>query len=177
MRENILFTSLYENHKSDIDEMIEWCLKEMVKQMLNFYELVECSPQLIQENNLDKIKNNFEIYQSKILEEKENEKEKEKEIKIEKNDLLNFNDWNGFTDSINFNNSNNKVINNTSENYYNLSDNKKERKEEIYNDYNERENEENEFNPYLKINNKIIGKNSKNISNFKTTNTEISINN
>jgi len=177
MRENILFTSLYENHKSDIDEMIEWCLKEMVKQMLNFYELVECSPQLIQENNLDKIKNNFEIYESKILEEKEKEKEKEKEIKIEKNDLLNFNDWNGFTDSINFNNSNNKVINNTSENYYNLSDNKKERKEEIYNDYNERENEENEFNPYLKINNKIIGKNSKNISNFKTTNTEISINN
>ena len=88
MRDNILFTSLFENHKSDIDKMIEWCLKEMVRQMLNFYELVECSPKFIQDNNLDKIKNIFEIYESTLLEKEENKNEKENINK--KEDILIF---------------------------------------------------------------------------------------
>ena len=172
MRDNILFTSLFENHKNDIDNMIEWCLKEMVRQMLNFYELVECSPKFIQDNNLDKIKNNFEIYENSLLEVKDTNIENEKENK--KDDLLNLNNWNGFMDSINLNNLENEQTNNIIENYCNLNSNKiesiKEEKNNVY-----YESEENEFNPHLRIKNKIIGKNSNNISNFKTTNTELSI--
>ena len=174
MRDNILFTSLFENHKNDIDNMIEWCLKEMVRQMLNFYELVECSPKFIQDNNLDKIKNNFEIYENSLLEVKDTNIENEKENKNKKDDLLNFNNWNGFMDSINLNNLENEQTNNIIENYCNLNSNKiesiKEEKNNVY-----YESEENEFNPHLRIKNKIIGKNSNNISNFKTTNTELSI--
>jgi len=213
MRDNILYTSLFENHKSNIDYMIEWCLKEMVKQMLKFYELVECSPKFIQDNDLDKIKNNFKIYESNLLEEKENnienekenkdekdekenknekdEKEKdekenkdekdekenknEQENKDEKNDILNFDGWNGFTESINLNDLENKQTNNEIDNYCILNSNKFESiKEDENNIYNKREYEENEFKPHLRINKKNKGKNSNNISNFKTTNTELS---
>lgn len=101
MKNNILYTSLFENHKGDIDKMIEWCLKEMVRQMLNFYELIECSPKFIKENNLDKIKNNFEIYENRLLEKRESKIENEKEIINKKDNILN--NWNGFMDSINLN--------------------------------------------------------------------------
>ena len=175
MRDNILFTSLFENHKSDIEKMIEWCLKEVVRQILNFYEIIECTPKFIQDNNLDKIKNNFEIYESRLLEKKETKIENEKENINKKEEILNFNNWNGFMDSINLNNLENEQTNNSIENYCNLNSNKIESiKEENNNVYNEKETEENELNPHLRINKKIIGKNSNNISNFKTTNTELS---
>jgi hypothetical protein len=172
MKNNILYTSLFENHKGDIDKMIEWCLKEMVRQMLNFYELIECSPKFIKENNLDKIKNNFEIYENRLLEKRESKIENEKKIINKKDNILN--NWNGFMDSINLNNLENEQTNNSIENYCNLNSNESIR-EEKNNVYNEKEIEENELNPYLRINNKIIGKKSNNIYNFKTINTELSI--
>jgi hypothetical protein len=77
-------------------------------------------------------------------------------------------------DSINLNNLENEQTNNSIENYCNLNSNESIR-EEKNNVYNEKEIEENELNPYLRINNKIIGKKSNNIYNFKTINTELSI--
>ena len=175
MRDNILFTSLFENHKNDIDKMIEWCLKEIAKQILKFYEIIECSPKCIKDNNLDKIKNIFEIYENRLLEKKETKIENEKENINKKEDILNYNNWNGFMDSINLNKLENEQTNNSIKNYCNLNSNKIESiKEEENNVYHEKETQENEFKPHLRINNKIIGKNSNNISNFKTTNTELS---
>ena len=66
IRNNILFTSLNENFSNDIEKMIQWCLKELSKQMIEYYNLNNSSPQQIYENNLQNIKNSFNLFNSSI---------------------------------------------------------------------------------------------------------------
>ena len=65
-RDNVLFTSLY-NCDGDIEKMFEICFKEIIKQMLFFYDSIECTPEHIQKNNYESIKNSFNLYHSNII--------------------------------------------------------------------------------------------------------------
>ena len=66
IRNNILFTSLNENFSNDIEKMIQWCLKELSKQMIEYYNLNNSSPQQIYENNLQNIKKSFNLFNGSI---------------------------------------------------------------------------------------------------------------
>lgn len=64
-RDNVLFTSLY-NYEGNIEKMFELCFKEIVKQMLFFYDSIECTPEQIQKKNYENIKNSFSSYHNKV---------------------------------------------------------------------------------------------------------------
>ena len=49
-RENILFTDFYNNFNENEEKLTQWCLEELSKQMIEFYKLVNTSPQ----KNLEK---------------------------------------------------------------------------------------------------------------------------
>ena len=46
--------------------MIQWCLKELSKQMIEYYNLNNSSPQQIYENNLQNIKKSFNLFNGSI---------------------------------------------------------------------------------------------------------------
>ena len=79
-RNNIL-----SKYYSDFDEkgpkLMNWCLEEISKHIIEFYNLINCTPEQINKNNTHSIKQSFNQYNQKSIcnkkEEEENKKEKE----------------------------------------------------------------------------------------------------
>ena len=63
MRNNILFTSLIDDFSNSDEKLISWCIKELTKQIINFYELTKTSPENIYQEEL----NLFGIYQQAVV--------------------------------------------------------------------------------------------------------------
>ena len=61
-RENILFTDFYNNFNENEEKLTQWCLEELSKQMIEFYKLVNTSPQKIWKNNMKEIEQSFMNY-------------------------------------------------------------------------------------------------------------------
>ena len=75
-RDNIIFISYSDDFKENSDLLSEWCLREISRQMLQFYKLSKCPPNYIQKNSIGNIRNSinnykqsYVQYESKILEE------------------------------------------------------------------------------------------------------------
>ena len=75
-RDNIIFISYSDDFKENSELLSEWCLREISKQMLQFYKLSKCPPNYIQKNSIGYIRNSINNYkntivqyESKILEE------------------------------------------------------------------------------------------------------------
>lgn len=66
MRDNVLFVSLIDDFSNDAEKLISWCLEELSKQILIYYELLCSSPQKIYENNLKNIEESFNLYNSSV---------------------------------------------------------------------------------------------------------------
>ena len=79
-RNNIL-----SKYYSDFDEkgpkLMNWCLEKISKHIIEFYNLINCTPEQINKNNTHSIKQSFNQYNQKSIcnkkEEEENKKEKE----------------------------------------------------------------------------------------------------
>ena len=61
MRDNVVFTSIIDEFSNEVDELIPWCLRELSKQMIKYYDLNKSSPKLIHENNMKNIEESFNI--------------------------------------------------------------------------------------------------------------------
>ena len=61
-RDNIIFMNYPDDFNENSELLSEWCLREISKQMLSFYNLAKCSPEQIKKNNLGNIKNSINIY-------------------------------------------------------------------------------------------------------------------
>ena len=61
-RNNILYTTFSNNFNENEDKMIQWCLEEISKQMLEFYSLIKCTPKQIWQNQMSAIKQSFMQY-------------------------------------------------------------------------------------------------------------------
>ena len=75
-RDNIIFISYSDDFKENSELLSEWCLREISKQMLQFYKLSKCPPNYIKNNSVGNIRNSinnykqtYVQYESKILEE------------------------------------------------------------------------------------------------------------
>jgi hypothetical protein len=75
-RDNIIFISYSDDFKENSELLSEWCLREISKQMLQFYKLSKCPPNYIKSNSVGNIRNSinnykqtYVQYESKILEE------------------------------------------------------------------------------------------------------------
>ena len=75
-RDNIIFISYSDDFKENPELLSEWCLREISKQMLQFYKLSKCPPNYIKNNSVGNIRNSinnyrqtYVQYESKILEE------------------------------------------------------------------------------------------------------------
>ena len=63
-RNNFIFIRFLDDFNQDPVKMIEYCLKEIKKQILEFYQLIKCTPQLIKNNYVENIKESFNLYKS-----------------------------------------------------------------------------------------------------------------
>ena len=61
-RDNIIFINFSEEFNENHELLAEWCLREISKQMIDFYKLAKCNPEQIKKNNLGNIKNSINIY-------------------------------------------------------------------------------------------------------------------
>jgi len=61
-RDNIIFMNFSEDFNENSELLAEWCLREIAKQMIYFYNLAKCSPEQIKKNNIENIKNSINIY-------------------------------------------------------------------------------------------------------------------
>ena len=61
-RNNILYTTFYNNFNENEDKLIQWCLEEISKQLLEFYDLIKCTPKQIWQNQMSAIKQSFMQY-------------------------------------------------------------------------------------------------------------------
>ena len=73
-RDNIIFMNFSDDFNENSELLAEWCLREISKQMLCFYNLAKCNPEQIKKNNVGNIKNSiniykqsFTLYESKII--------------------------------------------------------------------------------------------------------------
>ena len=73
-RDNIIFMNFSDDFNENSELLAEWCLREISKQILCFYNLAKCSPEQIKKNNIGNIKNSiniykqsFALYESKII--------------------------------------------------------------------------------------------------------------
>ena len=66
MRDNILITSLIDDFSNNAEKLISWCLEELSKQIINYYDLIRSSPDHIYHNNLKNIEESFNLYNSSI---------------------------------------------------------------------------------------------------------------
>ena len=104
-RNNIIFKDFRDFDESS-SKFMNWCLEEISKHIIEFYDLIKCTPEQIEKNNLNNVKQSFNnynetsffIYQSYINPIREEDKiniikeEKKEEIninneKIEKNEI------------------------------------------------------------------------------------------
>jgi hypothetical protein len=70
IRNNVLFASLNDNFSNDTEKMISWCVKEISKQMIEYYSFNNTSPEQIQQNNIPDIKKSFNQFNTSICYEK-----------------------------------------------------------------------------------------------------------
>jgi hypothetical protein len=70
IRNNVLFTSLNDNFSNDAEKMASWCIKEVSKQMMEYYSFNNTSPEQIQKNNVPDIKKSFNLFNTSICYEK-----------------------------------------------------------------------------------------------------------
>lgn len=70
MRNNVLFASLIDDFSNDDEKMISWCIKELSKQIINFYDLIKSSPENIYQNNLSNIVKSYNFYSRSVFIEK-----------------------------------------------------------------------------------------------------------
>ena len=73
IRNNVLFTSLRDNFSNDAEKMVSWCIKEVSKQMIEYYSFNNTSPEQIQQNNLKDLKKSFNIFNTSICYQKSTE--------------------------------------------------------------------------------------------------------
>ena len=65
-RDNIIYINFTNDFKDNVNSMIEFCLREICKQIIGFYKLIKCSPHLIKINNTQNVKDSFNKYKSSI---------------------------------------------------------------------------------------------------------------
>ena len=65
-RENIIYINFTNDFKDNVNIMIEFCLREICKQIIGFYKLIKCTPQLIKMNYTQSVKESFNKYKSSI---------------------------------------------------------------------------------------------------------------
>ena len=65
-RNNVLFLSLNTNYENNLDNFIESCLKKIVIHMMNYYELIKCTPNQIKKGNFENINKSFNSYNDNI---------------------------------------------------------------------------------------------------------------
>ena len=65
-RDNIIYINFTNDFKDNVNSMIEFCLREISKQIIGFYQLIKCTPQLIKINNTQNVKESFNKYKSSI---------------------------------------------------------------------------------------------------------------
>ena len=70
IRNNVLFASLNDNFSNDTEKMISWCVKEISKQMIEYYSFNNTSPEKIQQSNVPDIKKSFDLFNTSICYEK-----------------------------------------------------------------------------------------------------------
>ena len=61
-RNNIAFTNFYNNLNENEEELTQWCLEEISKQMIEFYDLINITAKQIWENNVKAIEESFIQY-------------------------------------------------------------------------------------------------------------------
>ena len=70
IRNNVLFTSLNDNFSNDAEKMVSWCIKELSKQMIEYYSFNNTSPEQIKQSNVPDIKKSFNLFNTSICYEK-----------------------------------------------------------------------------------------------------------
>jgi hypothetical protein len=70
IRNNVLFASLNDNFSNDVEKMVSWCIKEVSKQMIEYYSFNNTSPEQIQQNNVPDIEKSFDAFNTSICYEK-----------------------------------------------------------------------------------------------------------
>jgi hypothetical protein len=61
-RDNIIFMNFSDDFNENSELLSEWCLREISKQMLSFYDLAKCNPEQIKKNNIGNIRNSINVY-------------------------------------------------------------------------------------------------------------------
>jgi hypothetical protein len=92
-RKNVIFVSSIAEKLENSQIMTEWCLKEIEKQAMQYYELLKIKPENIQLNDYDIIRNSFSLFKSNpyIIEEENDDdyidssSDKKKDKESEKN--------------------------------------------------------------------------------------------
>ena len=124
MRNNILFTSLIDDFSNSDEKLISWCIKELTKQIINFYELTKTSPENIYQEELKGIKDSFSLYnesvaiEKSVLSDSQNVKKSINDLnkKIQNMSIDLFNNNNQYMNNISNNIINNDEINNKNNN-------------------------------------------------------------
>jgi hypothetical protein len=124
MRNNILFTSLIDDFSNSDEKLISWCIKELTKQIISFYELTKTSPENIYQEELKGIKDSFSLYnesvaiEKSVLTDSQNVKKSINDLnkKIQNMSIDLFNNNNQYMNNISNNIINNDEINNKNNN-------------------------------------------------------------
>ena len=66
-RNNIISISFLEEFNGNSEKIVEWCLREINKQMIEFYSLAKSSPESIKKNKTESIKQSIQIYSQSIV--------------------------------------------------------------------------------------------------------------
>lgn len=130
-RDNTFFLSLIEDFSNSEEQLVSWCAMELYKQIITYYDLIKSSPKSIYQQNLEKIKESFNLYNYSICAEKPNSSIFKNENESNFKEMPNKNDIfysNLSQDSINENISqglSNEKINNNKNNKNGNSNNQK----------------------------------------------------
>ena len=68
IRNNLIFASLIDDFSNDVEQLITWCLIELSKQILSYYNLNKTSPENIYQNKLNNLEESYNIYSSIVIE-------------------------------------------------------------------------------------------------------------
>ena len=93
-RNNIRCINLSNDFNDNSDKMIEWCLREISQQIIEYYKLNKCTPEQIKLNkknsvkeSVDKYKSSIWLYESRISIISQNELQKEEDKNENKDDV------------------------------------------------------------------------------------------
>ena len=68
LRDNVIFASLIHEFSNGVEQLITWCLIELSKQIISYYNLNKSSPENIYKNNLKNLQESFNIYNTISIE-------------------------------------------------------------------------------------------------------------